>query len=181
MSATPPRQDALRQAAEAWIQLLATFGGDAAVAARALAPGVVVERYGFGAAAGEVVEVLEGAGRVVRWAGLTNPITEFELTALEIDAAASPPQGVGRYAVRVPGFEGGGLFRFDLDDEGRIAHLAHMPDDLDDALEETRDHERWRHIVDRARRRTGGLAPTATDRSCGLDREHDHHDHAEDP
>ena len=105
-----------------------------------LAPGVVVRRFGFDAERGTCVEVITGLQGVRDWAARSPEGTFFDVAEATDERADQ-----ARYVMRVKGFIGGGLWRLELDDDGRSAALEHHPDDLD--ADRQNDAE-WREAVE---------------------------------
>lgn len=81
-----------------------------------------IDRCGFGAEEGQVVQVIEGRPGIDAWLALTRDVCRFELR--EVDA------GGGRYEITAGDFTGGGRWDLTLDESGRIAWLRHQPDAL---------------------------------------------------
>lgn len=96
----------------------------------ALAPGFVVQRFGWDAQRGVLAERFEELPPLAAWCARSPAEVEFLL-----DGPVTPtdPGFQARYEVRLGDFHNGGTWRFDLAPDGRIAWLLHQPDDLPEA------------------------------------------------
>ncbi len=88
----------------------------------AVSDSVRIERCGFDADRGRVVQVIEGLAAVDAWAAMSRDVCRFTLGEVDADG--------GRYAITAGDFTGGGRWDVRLDADGRIAWLRHQPDDL---------------------------------------------------
>jgi hypothetical protein len=131
----------------------------------AVEPRLRVERFGHGAHAGRVVELIEGEEACGRWMALSPDGTHFSVTSGPSEATVEgEPCWEATYRISVAGFRNGGRWTFGLGPSGRIAWLRHAPNQLaDDTASEVRDpKETWR-------RYTVPIPVMAHD--------HDHHEH----
>lgn len=156
MSTAQRVQGALQQ----WLDALNAPANDEAMRA-ATAPEVHARRHGNDSQRGLVVEWFDGHEAMRTWFQRSPEGMVFSLAGpVEADPGQTPdtaaaraaggpvrlptdgvpleegsPQWRVRYRLVVGDFEGGGLWRFSLADDGRIAWLEHVPDEL---------HERYR-------------------------------------
>ncbi len=93
------------------------------------APDVRVSRYGWDAERDVVVQHLAGTGAVREWLALLRPVCQFSLDG-EIVQEAGGQLRVRYRIVATDDFVGGGTWRLQLDDAGRLSTLEHRPDDL---------------------------------------------------
>ncbi|MBM4343796.1 MAG: hypothetical protein FJ100_10520 [Deltaproteobacteria bacterium] len=126
----PIDQEAALRALRAWVAALNAYGNRSATG-RVMADEVVIERGGFGAERGRVVQTIRGLDAANAWLRMTRHVVTFSA-----DEATLHSQGRGwsaRYRLTAPDdFCGGGLWQFELDGHGRIVRLQHWPDDLPD-------------------------------------------------
>ncbi len=135
--ATDMRSSRSESAIENWIAALNEKGRSSRVRVEAAVhPEIRVERFGFGANAGRLVEVIRGTEGVAEWFGITPEVVQFELAGpVEVEGEGSGVEKVG-YRVVAGEFVGHGTWRFRLHDDGRIVWLEHRPDDIPDAVQE---------------------------------------------
>jgi len=110
-----------------WVDAL-NRPGDPLAVARALADDAVIERHGFGATRGQLVQTIAGIAAATAWVALLRPALRFSC-----DPARAGEAGafVARYRVTGPDdFVGGGEWAARLAADGKIAWLRHVPDDL---------------------------------------------------
>ncbi len=111
-----------------WVAALNGYG-DRTKTALAVADTVVVERGGFGAERGQVVQTIAGTEAVNTWLAMTRHVVIF--FADEASLRRDGPGWSVRYRLTAPDeFVGGGSWLFAVDDSGRIVRLQHWPDDL---------------------------------------------------
>ncbi len=101
-----------------------------------LAAGVVVERCGFDGERGVCLETFEGATSVCDWASRSPAGSRFTIESMR--------EGSAQYTIEVAGFIGGGTWMIRLDDNERLLHITHQPDDL--AAHRQTDDE-WRRAI----------------------------------
>lgn len=102
---------------------------DGDLIAAAVSEQVIIWRHGNFQQRGEIVEHFEGLQQATTWFARCPADVGFELS----QRTARLPDGAwqARYAVLAEDFRGGGMWRFRLDDEGKIGWLEHVPDELD--------------------------------------------------
>ncbi|MGM0578812.1 MAG: nuclear transport factor 2 family protein [Myxococcota bacterium] len=119
-------------ALDRWVNAL-NRPGDPEATAEAVADDVVLERYGTGPWAGQQVERLEGAAAVAGWLARSPEGVRFEVEPPDPRAAVEEPGVVEvRYRVILEDFVNHGTWRLRLADDGRIAWLEHVPDEVPD-------------------------------------------------
>lgn len=131
-----------RAALDLWVVALNGRGEKDLVEA-AVDENAQVERFGFRERSGRLAETFVGAKSVAEWMTRTPEGTVF---GVEGPVSVSEQDGVlvgaARYKLEVKYFTGGGHWSFRLAPDGRIAWLAHEPDDVDD------DSDKWRAEMD---------------------------------
>ncbi|MCK6508017.1 hypothetical protein L6R53_32405 [Myxococcota bacterium] len=120
-----PAQDAL----DRWLRALHGFGDLALVQAAVAAQGQV-DRFGWDASRGLVVERFQGPAQVAAWCARTPRNVTFAVVDGPRPEDGAPGDWQARYEVRIGDYRNQGTWRFRLDAEGRILHLEHQPDDL---------------------------------------------------
>ena len=86
-------------------------------------------RHGNYGQRGEIVERFSGLQEVIGWFARCPTGVDFQLA--EGPIAASDGAWQAHYKLHMTDFEGGGVWRFRLAPDGRIAWLEHMADELD--------------------------------------------------
>ncbi|MFO0744720.1 MAG: hypothetical protein U1F43_03465 [Myxococcota bacterium] len=142
--ATNMRDSRYEHAIRRWVVALNARGTRTSVEA-AVHPDVVVERFGFGSNAGNLVQTLQGASAVAEWFGLTPAGTIFEIAGpVVLDPDVTPEVARARYQFSVADIVGGGKWGYRLHDDGRVIWLEHAPDEISDPIEEA-DHRSDSH------------------------------------
>jgi hypothetical protein len=108
--------------------------GDADAVVRAFVDDAVIERMGWGPERGVIVETIAGRAAIATWLARTPAGSRFWTVG---DVVADSADGASmRYGVEVDGFVGGGRWHVRALHGGRVAALAHRPNDLDDTIQD---------------------------------------------
>jgi len=160
------RNDRFGAALQRWVDSLNTFGEPAVVDA-AVAPDVVIHRYGFATQKGQLVEHIVGRDDAGKWCSLSPRSAVFDLPEpVRVVDTDDGPMGVAAFRVKVPDLTNNGRWEFRLADDGRLAWLAHHPGEIEDAVEEHLPMgDRW-----------GAHACEVDAHEHGHDHDHDGHD-----
>ena len=103
--------------------------GDQDASVAALHPEITIERCGFAAQRGQVVQIINGLAAARQWLAMTRSVVEF---SCDVDSAAADGQRWSvRYSLTAPDdFVGGGLWQFRFTEDHRLLWLRHQPDEL---------------------------------------------------
>lgn len=121
-------------AIERWIAALNT-SLDGALTPLAFTEDAVIERCGVKANRDKVLDTHSGHIEIAAWVARVPEGTVFTRTS---DVAAETGDAgetlwTARYRITVEDFEGGGLWRVRLAEDGRLSWINHQPDDLKDS------------------------------------------------
>jgi len=102
----------------------------------ALAEGCTVERFGYHEQRGQCLETFSSPDAIRAWFNRAGEHLTFSLDGDVQDSPGAPDAPALQFAVRYHRtwhqFEGGGWWHINLNEDGRITRLLHMPDDLPD-------------------------------------------------
>lgn len=144
----------------------------------AVMPDARIEHYGVWDRRGELVEVFEGHAEIEVWLSRTPGGIEFSVVSEASPVPGSPAgefQARYQYEILGSGFTHGGMWRFRVSDDGRLVHLAHLPDAMDNDAGVEID---WGEVI-AERSRTIGTVVVGGSVFQGGVHAHDHsHDHA---
>ncbi|NOY27611.1 MAG: hypothetical protein GXP62_17235 [Oligoflexia bacterium] len=94
----------------------------------AFAPDARVERHGWDASRGHVMESFTGHTQIAAWCARSPRNVQFDLCSTPVRQGETI---AARYSVRVGDYENHGMWRAKLAEDGRLSWL-HQPDDLPD-------------------------------------------------
>ncbi len=111
---------------------------------QAAAPDFDVDVYGVGPTREQRMKSVKGYDGFAQWLGRAPSGTTFSLaSAVEADGATR----IVHYRVDVLYFNGGGVWKATVGEDGRITHLEHRPDDLDKRWQVPPDTVQWEKDV----------------------------------
>lgn len=123
--------DDLQQTIDRWLRAV-NLRGESQAVEKATVPTIQVDRCGWGENNGKVVQVIKGWKDLSAWLRLSPDGTVFNLDSEVCSSSDQEPfEAVVRYRLEVSDFVGGGEWRFQMAEDGRLVRIEHRPDNLD--------------------------------------------------